>query len=207
MTTPALSRRSFRELRETLDTLYAKNNTTGVVTCNTADGKHSLELAPKGYDDSIQILPKECLNVPGFQRMVLRGQVTVTDDESMESEMITMMGASTQAAPTVQYQNEDGTYQNLTPQIDAPTANRDIVMKVDNDPNSRTFGQAETPKCLVGGEPVFQNALQIKSGEPPLCELHQGEAPRVVSQPLPDGTWHHRLGNPVTIEPVQRLAD
>ena len=44
-------------------------------------------MEPAGYDDSIRIVPKECLNVPGFQRLWMRNAVSISDDEKMENEI------------------------------------------------------------------------------------------------------------------------
>jgi hypothetical protein len=154
------------------------------------------------------ILPKECLSVPGFQRMWMRGAITISDDEAMENEIQLLMGGQVEITERpIPEMGEDGTWHNIMPTIEAPKEQNDIIMRVDNDPNSRTYGQASTPTCIVGGEPIFQNALQIRQGEPPLCALHQSEAPRVVSTPQADGTWTHRLGNQPVIEPKRILPD
>jgi hypothetical protein len=203
---PKRSIKALREFRETTATLFAKNNTPHKVTCNT--DQVSFELDPAGSENSIMILPKECLSVPGFQRMWMRGAITISDDEDMENEIQLLMGG--QVAVTeraIPIMGEDGKWHDIKPTIESPPEQKDIVMRVDNDPNSRTYGQASTPTCIVGNEPIFQNALQIRNGEPPLCPLHQSEAPRVVSTPQPDGTWIHRLGNQPVIEPKRTINE
>jgi hypothetical protein len=213
VSTPAAAetrRKSLREFRETSATLFCKNNTPTKITCNTPDGKINFELEPAGYDDSIRILPKECLAMPGLQRLWMKKAITISDDESMEDEIVLLMGGQVELSSgprPVQVMGEDGKMQTITPTLEKAPETRDVHMVVDNDPTSRTYGQASTPKCIVGGEPIFQTVEQIRAGAPPLCAGHQGEAPRVVSTPQPDGTWTHRLGNPAVIEPTRRLPD
>jgi hypothetical protein len=211
VTAPTQAKRSIkslREFRETTATLFAKNNTPHKVTCNTPDGNVQFELDPAGYENSIMIMPKECLSVPGFQRMWMRGAITISDDEAMENEIQLLMGGQVEIIERpIPVMNEDGTWGEIKPELQAPPEQKDIIMRVDNDPNSRTYGQASTPTCIVGGEPIFQNALQLRNGEPPLCPLHVSEAPRVVSTPQPDGTWTHRLGNQPVIEPKRTINE
>ena len=201
MTITETRRKSLRELRESTGTLFAKNNTAHKITCNT--DTISFELEPTGFDDSIRICPKECLNQPGFQRLWMKKAISISDDEEMEHEITLLMGGQVQVdgPKPVQVQKEDGTWVEETPAVMENPTSRDISVSVDTDPNSRTFGQAKTTTCLIGGETVFQTQKSLDEGEPPLCETHRSESHRVVSTPSADGTWEHRMA---TIEPVKK---
>jgi hypothetical protein len=191
MTSPVAQRKSLRALRESTGTLFAKNNTPHKITCNTE--KDSFELEPAGFDDSIRIIPKSCLNQPGFQRLWMRGAVTISDDEAMENEITLLMSGQVETVPKAQVQDEDGTWRDVEAVIEQPKGDTALTVKTDTDPNSRTFGQALTTRCIIGGEQIFQTAKDIEFGMPPLCPEHISESGRVVSTPQADGTWHHQL--------------
>ncbi|QZE10456.1 hypothetical protein SEA_SCOOBYDOOBYDOO_110 [Mycobacterium phage ScoobyDoobyDoo] len=203
MTTPIAQRKSLRQLRESSGTLFAKNNTPHKITCNT--DTVSFELEPAGYDDSIRIVPKECLNVPGFQRLWMKKHVTISDDEGMENEITLLMGGQVESTiKPVQYQDEKGEWHEVEAQVVAPQGKNSLSVQVDQDPNSRTYGQAVQSRCIIGGEPIFQTEQQIADGEPPLCPDHQNQSHLVVSTPQADGSWNHQR---VGIEPRQRGLD
>jgi hypothetical protein len=193
VTTPTAQRKSLRALRESTGTLFAKNNTPHKITCNT--DTISFELEPAGRDDSIRIVPKECLNVPGFQRLWMKKHVTISDDEDMENEITLLMGGQIEQAPKAQVQNEDGSWSNVEPQILQPQGNNSLSVNVDTDPNSRTYGQAVTQRCIIGGETIFQTEQDRADGVPPLCPEHQSEAGRVIATPQADGSWTHQLAS------------
>jgi hypothetical protein len=203
---PTDQRKSLRQLRESTGTLFAKNNTPHKVTCNT--DSVSFELEPKGYDDSIRIVPKECLNVPGFQRLWMKKHITVSDDEAMENEITLLMGGLVEAGPRpVQVQKQDGTWVEETPEIREPAGKNSFSVPVDTDPNSRTYGQAMRSAgdtCLFDNERVFLTDRDKEAGVPPLCPAHAGESHRVVSTPHADGSWSHQLS---TLEPTQKGLD
>lgn len=196
------ARKSLRELRESTGTLFAKNNTGTKITCNT--DTVSFELEPAGYDDSIRIVPKECLNVPGFQRLWMRKAITISDDEAMENEITLLMGGQVVAAPKVYTVNDQGEQVEVEVQITEDPGKRDIVFAASGDPSGRDYTIAPTaPKCLIGGEPVYIQQKFLDEGEPPLCGDHAGEKGRIVSTPQPDGTWVHQVAQ---IEPVKKAV-
>ncbi|ACH62116.1 hypothetical protein MYRNA_115 [Mycobacterium phage Myrna] len=201
MTTPTAQRKSLRQLRESSGTLFAKNNTPHKITCNTE--QVSFELEPAGYDDSIRIVPKECLNVPGFQRLWMKKHVTISDDEEMENEITLLMGGQVEVSSIkpVQVQLEDGTWVEQEATIVQPQGSNAMTVPVDNDPTSRTYGQTKTTRCIVGGEQIFQSERDVAEGVAPLCPEHQSESHRVVSTPQADGSWTHQLS---VIEAPQR---
>ena len=201
MTTPTQERKSLRELRESTGTLFAKNNTATKITCNT--DQVSFELEPAGYDDSIRIVPKECLNVPGFQRLWMRNAVTVSDDERMENEITLLMGGQVAYTPKVVTVGEDNEPVEVEVEFTEDPGKNDIVMRESGDPTGRDYAIQTEQKCIVSGQPVYMTEKQIEAGEPPLHPDYASERGRIVSTPQPDGTWTHQL---VTIEPVSEAA-
>jgi hypothetical protein len=191
VTTPTQERKSLRELRESTGTLFAKNNTATKITCNT--DTVSFELEPKGYDDSIRIVPKECLNVPGFQRLWMRNAVSISDDESMENEITLLMGGQVALTPKVYTVDDKGEAIEVEPEFTEDPANRDMVFKESGDPTGRDYSLQSEYKCLVSGQTVYMTQKQIDEGEPPLHPDYASERSRIVSTPLPDGTWTHQL--------------
>jgi len=201
MATSTQDRKSLRELRESTGTLFAKNNTATKITCNTEEV--SFELEPAGYDDSIRIGPKECLNVPGFQRLWMRRAVTISDDEEMENEITLLMGGQVAYTPKVYTVGKDGAPVEVDAEFTEDPGKRDIVMKESGDPTGRDYQIQSEQRCLVSGQPVYMTQKQIDEGEPPLHPDHASERGRIVSTPQPDGTWTHQL---VDIEPVKKAA-
>jgi hypothetical protein len=195
------ARKSLRELRESTGTLFAKNNTSTKITCNT--DSVSFELEPAGYDDSIRIVPKECLNVPGFQRLWMRNAVSISDDDKMENEITLLMGGQVAYTPKVYTVDKDGAAIEVEAEMTENPASRDIVMKESGDPTGRDYTIQTEQRCIVSGQPVYMTQKQIDEGEPPLHPDYAFERSRIVSTPSPDGTWSHQL---VQIETVAKPA-
>lgn len=185
--------KSLRDFRESSSTLFAKNHTRNKVTCHT--DKVDFELEPAGSDDSVRVMPKECLDVPGFQRLWMRRSVTISDDPDMENEIVLLMGGRVAVGPVpVMTVLNDGTEQSAWAVLTENPHTNDIVLTADTDPNSRTFGQVKTgPTCLICGETAYIAQRFLDSGEPPLCSAHAADKTRVVSSPQPDGTWTHQV--------------
>lgn len=218
MTTPTAQRKSLRELRESTGTLFAKNNTNKKITCNTETT--SFELDPKGGDNSITIVPKECLNVPGFQRLWMRGSISISDDEAMENEVTLLMGGQVEFKPKVYSEtwsmDKGAGSVEAEAVLEAPAESRDIIFK-DNtadhtapgnryaDVAAQARGYAITggTSCLV---PRCANSVMIAQkflddGEPPLCQDHEHLKTQVAATPQPDGSWTHQLA---MIQPVTK---
>lgn len=195
------ARKSLRELRESTGTLFAKNNTSTKITCNT--DSVSFELEPAGYDDSIRIVPKECLNVPGFQRLWMRNAVSISDDERMENEITLLMGGQVAYVPKVYTVDDKGDAVEVEAELTEDPASKDIVMKESGDPTGRDYAIQSEQKCIVSGQPVYMTQKQIDDGEPPLHPDYASERGRIVSTPSADGTWSHQL---VTIEVAKPAA-
>lgn len=195
------ARKSLRELRESTGTLFAKNNTATKITCNTESV--SFELEPAGYDDSIRIVPKECLNVPGFQRLWMRKAVSISDDEAMESEITLLMGGQVAVTPKVYTTDETGKPVEVEVKVTDDPGKRDIVFTESGDPTGRDYSIQTEQRCLISGKPVYMTQRQLEDGEPPLDPDYASERSRIASTPNADGTWTHQV---VQVEPVKKEA-
>jgi hypothetical protein len=194
-------RKSLRELRESTGTLFAKNNTGTKITCNT--DTVSFELEPAGYDDSIRIVPKECLNVPGFQRLWMRNAVSISDDQKMENEITLLMGGQVAYVPKVYTVDDKGNAIEVEVEVTDDPGKRDIVFTESGDPAGRDYSIQSEQKCIISGKPVYMTQRQIDEGEPPLHPDYASERSRIASTPQQDGTWTHQL---VNIESVQKAT-
>ncbi len=212
VTAPTTQRKSLRELRESTGTLFAKNNTRKRITCNTE--QVSFELDPQGMDNYIQIVPKECLNVPGFQRLWMRGAVSISDDEEMENEIILQQGGIVDYKPKVYTTDKNGVPIEVDAELTESPQSRDMVFRdntatlqgndrsVDNAAVSRNYAiDGGANSCVFCQKPVFIQQKFLDDGEPPLCGDHAHLKQQVASTPQPDGSWDHR---PVSIQPVQQ---
>lgn len=150
---------TLRDLRNSDKTLFAKNNSPFKITCHeNGMVKVDFELEPKGQDDSIKILPKEVLAVPGFQRLWMKKQVTISDDEEMEEEIQLLM--SGQLARVQAGQDE------LLAQVQENDSAKDLVEQ----------------KCLETGSIVFMSQRDIDSGVPPLAEHVRDQAHKYIPE-------------------------
>lgn len=153
-TTKAAKEKSLRELRQFTGTLYVANNTPNKITCHetVGDQKVDFELEPQGLDDSIRILPKAALEVPGFQRLWLSKAITVSDDPDMEHQITLLMAG--RAGVTESRLNQ------LVGMVEQTSSDKDLIPM----------------KCLESGETIFQTAAQVKAGVPPLAARFADEA-------------------------------
>ena len=149
------------EAKKTEDTLYVVNNSPNIVTCY--EGKVAFQLGPKGTEDSVQVLPKDALNVLGFQRLMMKEMITVsTDDQVLD--MIT---------------------ENLRAQEDQKIDDQNkISALVEENSSSKQLVEAT---CLITGQRVFQTVQQVKDRVPPLAPEHEDKASEFVfSEGAPD---------------------
>jgi hypothetical protein len=177
-------RKSLRDLRKSDATLFCKNNGPTIIVAN--DRTVQFELQPF----EIAIMPKECLAMSGIQKLWMRKEITISDDEGMEDEIILHLGGIVEmpAGPRpVAIMRDDGTWAEEVPTLTQHSGARDIVMGVNEK------GEPVRPKCIIGGEAIFQTRQQLDAGEPPLCPIHAGEAFKVVSIQNQDGSWSHKL--------------
>lgn len=150
-----------RDIRTSETTYFVKNNTRNRVSCST--DKQAISLGPAGRGEDVAILPKELLDQPGFQRMWAAGKITITDDQSIEEQMIE--SAATHA------QIKRSEMDKLHAQIEEPATNRDLIEKT----------------CLISGERVYQTQAQIKNMVPPLAPAYKDRAHEFIPSVSSDG--------------------
>ena len=150
-----------RDIRTSEDTYFIKNNTRNRVSCSTPT--QAISLGPAGRGEDVAILPKDLLDQPGFQRMWASGKITITDDPSIEEEMIESAGAS-----ELRKQKREA---ELSAMIEEPASNRDLLEK----------------KCLISGQRVYQTQADIKNMVPPLAPEYKNRAHEFVASLSPDG--------------------
>ncbi|AEQ21018.1 conserved hypothetical protein [Rhodococcus phage E3] len=138
------------QLRTTQDTLFAQNNGPTIITCTV--GTLDFQLEPKGHPGSISVLPKEVATALGFQKVWLKGLVTVTTDPAMEDEITNLVLGQNEAEAKRTSEIIESTEEN--------SASKDLIVK----------------KCLESGEAVYQSIRDAKSGIPPLAERFQDRA-------------------------------
>lgn len=165
-------REVLQELRTTDKELWVKNATSSLVIIRNNPGSKDyfkLELKPNGQAGSIALLPKEALRSTPFQNMWMKRKVVISDDETMEDELLLLMTGEVerQVKPTVV--GWDG--ESITPQLVRPPTDNSIVFQTDDEGSINLNSRDKKRRaCLLTGEPVFQTQRQIDAGEPPLAD-------------------------------------
>lgn len=142
-------------------TLYVKNHSGKTITANISnqpDGQFLLEA--HGRDGDTQIMPAYCLDLAGFQKIIAKGQVTISPDYGDEALAQTL--ASDAAAEA-----ERDSYSEL---VEENSSKKDIVQK----------------ECLISGQTVFQTQAEIDDMVPPLADEHKDRAHEFVATQVPD---------------------
>lgn len=161
MTTTKSRSEIIREIRTSDRTYFVRNNTRERISSSATEPP--LSLGPAGMGEDVSILPKGVLDEPGFQRLWSAGKLTITDDPSVEDEMIESAVAN-QA-------RQDAEMAKLQGVIEEPSSNRDLIEK----------------KCLISGETVYQTQADIKNMVPPLAPIYKDRAHEFVPSVSPDG--------------------
>ena len=189
MNAVATKEMSLPELRKFEGQLFVRNNTPMKVTCHEKLGSVTIdfELEPTGQPDSVGFLPKEALDVRGFQRLWMKGSVTISTDPEVENEILML--------------NREA--------VDGSAAKHAEAMSVLT--ASEVNKHIEEKWCLQCGDEkmqrgrVFQNQAEVKAGKPPLCPAHTSLAHQFVSQLTEDGKggekWEFRS---ITVEAPQK---
>lgn len=124
-------------------TLYARNHSVNAVSCNTRDDQFLL--APAGHDGDCQVLPRRCLDEAGFQKVINKGQVSISNSEAY-----------------AQYSME-GSYR-----LDEERQSKMDEIKAMTEESSSSKDLVEM-KCLISGDMVFQTQADIDAMVPPLA--------------------------------------
>ncbi|QGJ94891.1 hypothetical protein SEA_REDWATTLEHOG_31 [Gordonia phage RedWattleHog] len=144
-------------------TLYVKNNSVHAVTCNV-EGQPRFLLQPYGHDGDCQILPRHALDVAGFQKIIYKGQVTVSPDLAEYA----IRGAMRQD------EERDRQIAEIESLTEENSSKKDLVQS----------------NCLVCKELVFQRQGDVAGLVPPLCTAHEDRASHYLGTPVQndDGT-------------------
>lgn len=158
VTTTSRSRSEIiRDIRTSDKTYFVRNLTNERISSSLSEPP--LSLGPKGMGEDVAILPKAVLDEPGFQRMWSAGKLHITDDPSVEGEMI-------EAAEATRIRQE-AEMEKLAggAQVEEPYSNKELVEK----------------ECLVSGERVYQSQADVKNMVPPLAPMYKDRAHEFVS--------------------------
>lgn len=151
--------KDIRKLKDTEQSLYAKNTTKTVITANDHTGRY--ELAPAGTEGSIQPLPKTKLDLSGVQNMIRKGLLVVGTAEEMEGSFQEVENKSEEKTNT--------DHLDLDVVVEEDKSKKDLVAK----------------ECLITGEKVFQTMEEVRNDVPPLHESVKDKAHEFVVQHTP----------------------
>jgi hypothetical protein len=163
--------KTLSELRNYEGTLYVRNNSPYIqynIRTELAGQKIDVELSPAGRPDSIAILPKAALELRGFQRAWLRGTITVSADPEIEDQITLLMNQHVKASEE-QLAGFMGT-------VDTSNVVRELIEKP-----CLQCGKVNREGVVEGGR-VVQSAADVKTGTPPLCEIHSNLAHMFVPE-------------------------
>lgn len=139
--------REISEMRKSGETIFLKNNSGAMVTCN--QGKISLTLGPVGSSNAIAPVDSAVLDVRGVQRMILKGKLTASTDPDFNDEYLEQLGRSAK--------DKQDSLDKFKANIEEPPQDNDLAVK----------------KCLISGKTVTQTQRQINAMEPPLAPEHK----------------------------------
>lgn len=177
VTSTAPKEMSIPELRKYDGQLFVKNNTPMKITCHEKLGDTSVDfdLEPAGQPDSVGFLPKVALDVRGFQRLWMKGSITISTDPQLENEILLLNQESV-----------DGSVARHTEAMSTLTAND----------NHRELAEKFCLQCgneASGRGRLFQSQREVKDGKPPLCPAHVSLAaqfiPELISDAQGNETW------------------
>ena len=152
---------TLNDMRQFEGTLFVRNNTRATVTCPS---KNEHIIMNPG---EVRVLPKDCLDVPGFQSMVMRGKVTVGPDLADEGI----------ASPEAHRAAQEARRVELDGILEESAERKDLLKR----------------ECLVCKKPVFQSLRQIRDMEPPLDAEHA----HLSHQFVPEQTGSDAEGSPI----------
>jgi hypothetical protein len=190
MTSATQNLKTIHELRKYEGPLYIQNNTPTRVHCHEklGEGQVDFELDPAGGPDSVMMVPKLALEVRGIQKMWLRGDLTVSTDESMEDQIALLLNRDVKA-PQDRLDailSTGGDQAKLS--VEAPSNTKALVERP-----CLECGQRDRISGVITNGRVVQNLHDVKEGLAPLCEVHLGLAPQFVARPVQDDqgntTW------------------
>lgn len=154
------------QLRQHKGVIYAENVVFKPISVREPERKVNFSIGPSGRSDSIIVLPPRALDVPGFRRIVQRGEVVLsTDVELMEGKMAILAGDLSVL--------EGQRREELLAMIDPNSTSKDMI-------------QVE---CQVSHELIFQNAEEYRQGVVPLAPQYKHLAYQFISSKSDDGKF------------------
>lgn len=149
---------SLAELRKYEGSLWVENMTPCYISVCQDFGNEKVDfhLEPHGQPGYIDEMPKLALNMQGFRKMLLRGDLRVSTDENMQEQ--------------VELQIKD--------QIERDKIVRSGLLGQMNE--NQSSKDLEKTTCLSCGALIFQTTKQKKDGTPPLCPVHQEQTTQFV---------------------------
>lgn len=143
-------------------TLYVRNHSIHAVTCNTMTERFILN--PSGSDGDCQVLPMRCLDEVGFQKMIFRGQLSVSPEYADYANS----GAARME------EAEKKRHADIAAMTEENSSAKDLV----------------PTKCLVCSADAFQTRADIDTLVPPLCGSHKSQESSFIGTPVQneDGT-------------------
>ncbi len=149
------------ELRKHDGALYIKNNTPHQMSFHqrVGEGVVDFELSPAGTPDSVAHLPALALEMRGLQKLWIKGNITVSTDESMEDHITLLMGQSIAAT--------DAQMSTLRGEVTESSSGRELVEKA-----CLQCGETDPKSGVVTRGRIFQSQAEIKNGVAPLCPDH-----------------------------------
>ena len=160
LTNPTI--RDIAQMKKTDGTIFIHNLTRTTVTCNTDE--LNIEMGPDGSSSCIQPVDKKVLDVPGIQRMILTGKLSVTNDPDYFDKYLANSHRAQDA--------RDSELEKLRSSMEEPPTENDIVVK----------------NCLVSGKPVTQTTKQVREMIPPLAPEYKHLASEYVpTEVIKDG--------------------
>lgn len=188
MTTAAPVFKSIHELRKHEGPLYIANNTEFRVHCHQKFGESNVdfELDPKGGVDSVMMVPKLALEVRGIQKMWLRGDLTVSTDESMEDQIALLVGGSAGVSGDRIEEVMARSGDNASVQVEGSSLNKNLVEKA-----CVECGQYDVKTGVIARGRVVMSQRDVNDGTPPLCSAHASMSTEFAPRLVDDGEGKH----------------
>lgn len=150
---------TFEDYKRFDGTLYVKNHSNKAVSANTRE--HRFILNPAGHDGDCQPVPEHALKLAGFQKAVLRGQLSIS--------------------PNYGDYSLEGIYRQ-----DEQRAQQMAIVEEMTEENS-SIKDLVQKSCLVCNDIMFQPVGDVKAMVPPLCPLHLGAEHNFVASTVQNG--------------------
>lgn len=137
---------SFDDFKRFDGTLYVRNHSNKAISANDKDNRFLLQ--PAGSDGDCQILPEHALKLSNFQKIYLRGQISISPDYA---------GYALESLGRIDAQR-DKQIADIQEMTEPDSSKNDLIQTA----------------CLVCSDTVFQVVAERDTLVPPLCAHHKG---------------------------------